>query len=253
MNVLLAKPYPIDMDPSGWYMSEKLDGIRAYWTGKRLLTRNGNTIHAPDWFTQCLPDEHLDGELWVGRGKFPEATSIVRSESVDKGWSTITYQVFDLPSLVMPFGHRMSELARMTRHLGKHVKCVAQVRCTGRDHLSNEMDRAVALGGEGLMLRKPGSLYERKRSSTLLKVKRFHDTEARVLAHVDGKGKHKGRLGALTCMLKSGATFEVGTGFTDAEREAPPRVGAKVTVRYQELSRDGVPRFPVYVTERDYE
>jgi hypothetical protein len=116
--------------------------------------------------------------------------------------------------------------------------------------LREELARVEALGGEGLMLRQPGSRYEAGRSATLLKVKTFRDAEAVVVAHQDGAGTHKGRLGALLVRLPNGIEFSVGTGFSDRERSAPPAVGAVVTFRYQELSEAGVPRFPSYVGER---
>ena len=88
------------------------------------------------------------------------------------------------------------------------------------------------------------------RSATLLKVKRFYDNEACVLKHLEGAGRHKGRLGALLVELEDGTTFSVGTGFSDAEREDPPPVGSLITFRYQELSEAGVPRFPSFVGVR---
>ncbi len=100
------------------------------------------------------------------------------------------------------------------------------------------------------MLRQPESRYEVGRSLTLLKVKSFHDAEARVLEHLKGAGRHKGRLGALLVELPNGTQFSVGTGFSDAERSAPPPIGSLITFRYQELSDGGVPRFPSYVGVR---
>jgi len=108
----------------------------------------------------------------------------------------------------------------------------------------------IGNGGEGLMLRQPGSLYVAGRSATLLKVKNFQDAEARVLGHEPGAGRHKGRLGALLVELPNGKRFSVGTGFSDAERENPPPIGSVINFRYQELSEGGVPRFPSYVGVR---
>jgi DNA ligase-1 len=116
--------------------------------------------------------------------------------------------------------------------------------------LRAELARVEALGGEGLMLRQPGSLYEAGRSSTLLKVKTFHDAEARVVEHLPGAGRHKGRLGALSVELPDGTSFSVGTGFSDAQRASPPPIGSTITFRYQELSDRGVPRFPSFVCVR---
>lgn len=120
-------------------------------------------------------------------------------------------------------------------------------RCRGLDHLREELAHIEALGGEGLMLRQPGSRYEAGRSPTLLKVKTFHDAEARVVEHLAGSGRHKGRLGALAVELSDGTSFSIGTGFSDAQRENPPAIGGIVTFRYQELSDRGVPRFPSFV------
>ena len=97
------------------------------------------------------------------------------------------------------------------------------------------------------MLRQPASKYEIGRSSTLLKVKTFHDAEAVVVDHQAGSGRHKGRLGALVVQLADGTQFSVGTGFSDSQRESPPPVGSTITFRYQELSDRGVPRFPSFV------
>ena len=97
------------------------------------------------------------------------------------------------------------------------------------------------------MLREPGSAYVAGRSTTLLKVKTFHDAEAVVVGHEPGKGRHVGRLGALRVVLPSGVEFSVGTGFSDKERTAAPAVGDTITFRYQELTDGGVTRFPSYV------
>jgi DNA ligase 1 len=256
MDVLLAKTWA-GQDITDWWMSEKLDGVRAVWDGNEFFSRNGNHFVAPDWFRKLMPGTALDGELFIGRGQFQKTVSIVRTQGEDKGWNRIVFHAFDLYPLdaltaSLKFEGRQA-LVGMAARGSDVVRHVEQHRCQGADHVNAFVDRIVAAGGEGAMLREPGSLYEKKRSGTLLKVKRFHDVEATVLAYVPGKGKHKGRLGAMTCTLPNGIAFEVGTGFSDAQREAPPKIGKLVTVRYQELTDDGVPRFPVFVGARDYE
>jgi len=268
-EVLLAKPWPIDLDPSGWWMSEKLDGVRAYWDGVKFWSRLGGTFDAPEWFTRDLPKTtHLDGELFLGRGKFQETVSVVRTQKTSskydyKRWLALQFRVFDAPEYLIAFEARQTvvEATVRTCNYASHLQ---QRPCLGFDDLRAELARVETLGGEGLMLRQPGSLYERKRSSTLLKVKTFHDAEAVVVGHEPGKGKHKGRLGALVCrtitrsphylqfsMQPTEVVFSVGTGFTDAQREAPPAIGSTITYRYQELTDDGVPRFPTFVRSRE--
>jgi DNA ligase-1 len=231
-------------------MSEKLDGVRAYWDGKQFVSRQGNVYMAPDWFIEGLPsDMILDGELWIGRRKFQSTVSVVRRADKSDHWKKVRYLVFDAPEVDGPFEDRLVEVERV---LEGHAYAAAHPHevCEGLDHMKQELARVESLGGEGLMLRKPRSRYVNGRSSTLLKVKTFHDAEARVIGHLPGSGRHKGRLGALQVTLPDGTLFSVGTGFSDAEREDPPAVGEIITFRYQELSNGGVPRFPSYVGVR---
>ncbi len=156
--------------------------------------------------------------------------------------------VFDAPRLEKAFETRLNFVKEcMASTKPAYALAHEHELCKGMDHLRQELGRLEALGGEGLMLRQAGSKYESGRSSTLLKVKNFHDAEARVLKHLEGAGRHKGRLGALLVEMPGGTTFSVGTGFSDAERANPPAVGSLITYRYQELSEGGVPRFPSYV------
>lgn len=242
--LLLAHSWDNEADLTGWWMSEKLDGVRAFWDGERMVSRLGNPFHVPDWFLENLPRTPLDGELWGGRGKFQSTVSIVRRQDKGPQWRAIQYLVFDAPGLNEPFEARQEALTRLG------VQVLEQSRCEGLDHLREELKRVEALGGEGLMLRQPGSRYEAGRSSTLLKVKSFRDDEARVLGHQPGAGRHAGRLGALLVELANGKQFSVGTGFSDAERSNPPPIGSLITFRYQELSDAGIPRFPSYVGVR---
>lgn len=249
--LLLAEKWDNARDLADWWMSEKLDGVRAYWDGQRFLSRQGNEYHAPDWFIEGLPDVPLDGELWIGRKKFQRTVSIVRRQDKSDHWREVRYLVFDAPQSGGDFEERLAFLSDGLLTKKRPYAALHQhQRCAGSDHLQEELARIESLDGEGLMLREPGSSYEVGRSSTLLKVKRFHDTEAVVLAHQPGKGKHKGRLGAVVAQLEDGTEFSIGTGFSDAERDAPPPVGSVLTFRYQELTDAGVPRFPSFLHVR---
>jgi DNA ligase-1 len=120
------------------------------------------------------------------------------------------------------------------------------------------LESAERRGVEGVMLREPGSRYERKRSRSLLKVKSFGSSEAKITGHTEGTGKHRGRLGAYEVVsvksgpdgIKPGVRFKIGTGISDRERDRPLRIGTVVTFTYQELTRAGVPRFPALVGAR---
>jgi DNA ligase 1 len=216
-----------------------------------FLSRQGNQYLAPDWFCAGLPAEPLDGEFWIDRKKFQRTVGIVRRQDKNDLWKEVRFRVFDAPEASDAFEKRMQTIVRIIeKNRPAYALAHEQELCTDLDHLRRELARVEALGGEGLMLRQPGSKYAAGRSSTLLKIKTFFDAEAHVLGHEAGKGRHKGRLGALLVVLADGTKFSVGTGFSDAERDRPPPVGSTITFRYQELTDHGVPRFPSYVGVR---
>jgi DNA ligase-1 len=249
--LLLAHAWQNDVDLTDWWMSEKLDGVRAWWDGRRFLSRQGNEFHAPDWFAAGLPETPLDGELWLDRKAFQRTVSIVRRQDKSDHWKQIRYVVFDAPALDAPFEERLKFVADRVRGIGSQfVDALPHERCQGLEHLGRELQRIESLGGEGLMLRQPGSRYEAGRSTSLLKVKTFHDADAVVVEHIAGKGRHKGRMGAVLARLAGGVEFSVGTGFSDKQRENPPPPGSTITFRYQELTDAGVPRFPSFVRVR---
>ncbi len=246
--ILLAESWDNALDLAGWWMSEKLDGVRAYWDGKQFLSRQGNLYHAPDWFIEGLPSVPLDGELWLDRKAFQRTVSIVRRQDKNDQWKSIRYLVFDAPSQTGRFEERLEFLKDgASAWKNEFLQVHQQELCRDVAQLHEELRRVESLGGEGLMLREPGSLYVAGRSTTLLKVKTFHDAEAVVIGHEPGKGRHTGRLGALVAQLPNGKQFSVGTGFSDRQRENPPAIGSLIQFRYQELSDAGIPRFPSYV------
>ena len=250
-QLLLAETWHEDIDPSGFWLSEKLDGVRAYWDGTGFFSRNGNPFAAPDWFTRGLPNTPLDGELWIGRKQFQRTVSIVRRSDAAALWNEVRYLIFDAPNLAHPFEQRIQAVTELIpTHQPQYAQVLGQTVCQNKRHLDDVLTRIEALGGEGLMLRRPGSLYVPRRSDTLLKVKSLRDCEATVIGHEPGKGRHKGRLGALTVELANGARCQVGTGFTDAQRDQPPSIGTVIRLKYQELTDGGVPRFPVFAGVR---
>lgn len=263
--VLLAQTWDGAQDPTGYFMSEKLDGVRAYWDGKVFRSRLNNVFAVPDSIVEMMPkDMHLDGEFWIGRGRFQETSGLVRRQDKnEQDWSRIQFRAFDIPSAQRePFSKRYDMLRAVTTKYPM-VKLVTHEVCRGVAHLRSYLAEIEQQGGEGVMLRQPQSFYERTRSSSLLKVKNFYDAEAIVVGHTAGKGKHSGRVGALECRslrffngkvaLNEGVEFKVGTGLSDNDRLRPPTVGSTITFRFQELTRDGVPRFPSFVGRRDYE
>ena len=134
------------------------------------------------------------------------------------------------------------------------VQAVPQRKVAGDAELQALLREVVRGGGEGLMLHRGASLYRAGRGDDLLKLKTHDDAEARVIAHVPGKGKHAGRLGALMVETPEGRRFALGTGFTDAQRADPPPVGSWVTYRFRGLHEgSGLPRFASFLRVRSDE
>lgn len=246
--LLLASVWDGFDDMRGWWVSEKLDGVRAYWTGSEFVSRNGNRFAAPAWFTSGLPRAPLDGELWIGRKQFQRTVGVIRGSDA-QAWRSVRFLAFDAPRAGGAFEDRLAELPGLVRGAA-YAQVLGQTPCGGMPHLRSELARVEGLGGEGLMFRRPGSAYEIGRCGVLVKVKTFRDMEAVVIGHEPGKGRHRGRLGALQCKLANGIRFALGCGLSDAERACPPAIGAAVTFRYQELTDRGVPRFPFFVGVR---
>lgn len=317
----------------GWYASEKLDGMRAYWDGgwtrgcltsqvpfantvkdyrrispphsTGLWSRYAKPIAAPDWWLDSLPDFPLDGELYLGPGRFQELMSIAKRfvEVNEELWKGVEYRVFDIPSdhcflmdgtinnpqwtatfdglrdvgPVRQYGPmslhkicRMRELKKITLGTGP-ATWEPQVRLPVQTDAASEyferfLDYIMERGGEGLMLRKPESIWTPTRTWNLLKLKPWNDSEALVTGYTWGKGKLEGLMGAMIVEWHKGhgEKFEL-SGFTDKERELVlidkeqgsripgsvvssswmsehfPR-GSTVTFRYRELTRDGIPK-----------
>lgn len=250
--LMLAKVYRPGVPLNDYWLSEKFDGLRGFWDGQRLLTRGGEVIAVPAWFTAGWPATPMDGELWIGRGRFEETLSTVRRQTPDDAaWRHVRFMVFDLPSHPARFTERIQAYRTLVLQLKQPwVQAVAQERVASHAELMARLDRLVKAGGEGLMLHRGDSLYRAERDDDLLKVKTHEDAEARVLQHLPGQGRHTGRLGALLVETREGIRFRLGTGFTDAQREHPPAVGEWVTYRFRGVNDSGVPRFASFVRLR---
>ncbi len=241
-----------EVDLSHYWVSEKFDGVRAYWDGERLLTRAGHVITAPDWFTAGWPAIPLDGELWAGRGQFETVIATVRDFAPDqRAWRSIRFMVFDLPAHSGPFDARLAALQSLLATLRiDWVEQVTHARVADQAELDRRLQAVAEAGGEGLMLHRGNSLYRAERSDDLLKLKPYQDAEAQVVAHLPGQGKYLGMLGALQVRNADGLQFRIGTGFTDEQRRDPPPVGSWVTYSYHNVTHRGIPRFARFLRVR---
>jgi len=250
-ELLLLTKYRPGTDVRGWYMSEKLDGVRGYWDGESLLSRQGKPFAAPAWFTEKLPPFALDGELWISRGRFEEAQSITAKSQPHLGWGRLTYHIFEVPHAPGGLDSRLERLRAYLRDSPiDHVKIIPQVVLCSVEHLNAQLETVDSKGGEGLVLRNPASPYETGRTSNALKVKRFDDMEGRVVGYRTGKGKYTGMTGALWVEIDEGKRFYIGSGLSDRDRVEPPALGSVITFKHQGFTPNGIPRFASFLRVR---
>ena len=254
-GALLAHNAPSGLNPAGYLVSEKLDGVRALWDGSTLRFRSGRTIAAPAWFTAKLPATALDGELWLGRGQFDALSGTVRrTQPVDAEWQQLKYMVFELPKADGSFSQRVAQMQGLVRSAGfSQLQAVDQFELAHAAALQARLKTVVSAGGEGLMLHLASAPVASGRSDVLLKLKPVQDAEAVVLGHVAGKGKFQGMLGALDVKTSSGQRFKLGTGLTDAQRQNPPAIGSMVTYSYRDVTPSGKPRFASFLRVHEAE
>ena len=251
--LLLAASEQGRADVSHYLVSEKLDGVRAFWDGDVLRTRNGIVINAPAWFVAGFPKRPLDGELWIGRGQFERLSATVRRQVPDDAeWRNVRYMIFELPQDPGTFRERVDAMRHVVNEANvSWLQLVEQNEVRDRRALEQRLSAVVKAGGEGLMLHRADAGYVTGRSDVLLKMKPWHDAEATVVGHLEGKGKFRGMLGALRVRTHEGIEFSLGTGLSEALRKNPPPVGTLVTYRYRDLGSNGRPRFASFYRIRD--
>jgi ATP-dependent DNA ligase len=260
-----SKSYAVD--PTGWWFSEKYDGVRAVWTSKQLLTRNGKVINAPEPFLSKLPkDMALDGELYMGRQKFNQVQSIASKLQPDlEVWGKIKYLIYDLPDTNLLFEDRIKLLNDKLKSVPQ-VEVVKHVRLQSLADLIEKHRELVKDAAEGSMIRKPQSEYLYGHSYYLLKFKSqldekgelIHvlDDDAVILGYTVSTAKTtEGCLGSFQVEWKDKAKFpknpkfSVGTGLLKIQKCGEYQknfpIGTVIVVNYTELiEKTQAPRFP---------
>lgn len=241
-----------EQNVTGWWMSEKLDGVRGYWNGKHLQTKAGYEIDTPKYFTQNFPPFALDGELWIERGGYAKVQSIVLDENPSPAWRGVRYNIFEVPGAEGDFIQRLHKAKKwFAEHPNRYVKFIKQYRCESKNALVKFLDKIEKLGGEGVVVKDGDRGYVQGRTAYELKVKHFADAEGVVVAINEGRGENRNRMGSLTIALKNGKRFKLGNGFTKAEREEPPKIGEIVKFKYYGLTKNELPRFASYICKRN--
>jgi len=229
-------------------MSEKLDGIRGYWDGQAMFTKSGKELFPPDSFTKDFPPFALDGELWSKRQDFESIQSKVLKRN--SNWKDISYNIFEVPHAQGNFFSRTAKaIAWFKKHPNLNVNIIPQLTCQGSEHLNQYLDEIIAKGGEGVMVKNPYLNYIAGRTSTLLKVKKAHDMEGKIIA-INFKDSSK-KMKSLLLELANGIHFKLGNGFSDTQRDNPPTVGCFVTFKYYGFTKYSKPKFASFIRSRE--
>ena len=255
-----------DQNVSGWLASEKLDGVRAYWDGENLLSRQGKKLNAPLSFTKNFPKFALDGELYAKELKFEEIQASVMDKLPDeKAWSRLKFHVFDVPEASGGLLTRLEILVKFLKNEpNQNLIIIKQIKMRDNAQFLKFAESIITKGGEGTVVREPNAPYERKRSKNALKFKKFKDAECEVIAVNKGSGKYANFAGSLTCKAlggkddkekagepKEGTIFKIGSGLSDKNRQDPPKIGSVITYKFQNLTSNGKPRFPIFLRVRE--
>ncbi len=244
-ELLLLKRYTEDTNVTSWQMSEKLDGVRAYWDGEKLMSRSGRVLAIPSFFIKNFPKHKLDGELWSKRGDFANIISIVNRKKPHDGWSSLTYNIFEVPNVDGNLTQRLSKVKTT-----KYIKVIKQIEIKDKKDLQNFVKKVEMLGGEGVVVRDASLDYYTGRTNKALKVKSFIDDECVVVGYNKGQGKYDGVVGSLSCRMKNMQVIKIGSGLDEHQRAVPPKLGAVVTFKYYGLTSKGNPRFPIFLRVR---
>ncbi|MCO5976238.1 DNA ligase [Ideonella oryzae] len=251
--LLLARDWTAGQSPQGFLVSEKFDGVRALWDGRQLRFRGGGAVAAPAWFLARLPRQSLDGELWLGHGRFDEVSALLRrGDPDDPGWHAVQYRVFELPDAPGGFAQRAGQIeALVAAAAWPQLVAVSQEPVVDATALQRLLAAVVAAGGEGLVLHRADAPYQTGRTEALFKFKPVQDAEAVVIGHEEGHGKYVGMVGALRVRNEAGQVFLLGSGLKDAQRRQPPPLGTRVTYSWRGLTASGLPRFATLLRVRD--
>ncbi len=251
-QIQLANLYHKDINIQEYFVSEKLDGVRAYFDGEKLISREGNVFQVPQWFIADFPSQHLEGELWIARGKFEEVSGIVRQEIPDdKGWQNVRFMLFDMPQHQGVFSQRLEEMKSLVaKSNSKYLQVIEQIKISSHQELMRLLEQMVKNGAEGLMLHRAQALYQATRNDDLLKLKTFEDDEAIVISHIAGKGKFAKMMGALLVENREKVRFKIGGGFSIEQRKSPPKIGSIITYKFFGKTKNNKPRFPSFMRIR---
>jgi DNA ligase-1 len=242
-KLILLKKYK-NQNISGWLVSEKLDGVRAYWDGKKLISRSGKIFYPPKFFLQGFPNFPIDGELWSKRDDFYNIVSIVRSSKNKQRWKELKFNIFEVPNQKGGLLQRLSVLEQYLKiYNPPYIKIIGQKKLHSKKELKDILDNISSKKGEGLVVRKADELYKTGRLKTSLKVKKQFDMDCMVVK-IDFYEKIN-KVKRIGCRLKNNQIIKIGTGFSKDMLQ--PKIGDKITFKYYGFTKNHIPKFASYL------
>ncbi|MBD3841720.1 MAG: DNA ligase [Campylobacterales bacterium] len=241
-----------DQNISHWLMSEKLDGIRGYWSGDAMYTKNGNKIAIPNWFITNFPPFELDGELWSKRDDFEFIQSTVLDSNATLDWEKLTYNIFEVPNSDGNFTARLNRANQWFQtHPNKYVKIIEQFHCDSEENLNSFLDAIIVKKGEGVIVKDPSKPYHTGRSDFVLKVKKSFDMEGTITGYNYQSNGHT--IKSFQIQLENGVQFNLGNGLDQNMKKSPPPLGSVVTFKYYGFTKNGKPKFANFLRLRKQE
>ena len=234
-----------------FYVQPKLDGVRLLVSKDGCFSRTGKPVPGLEHLGKGLKDgEWLDGECYAPNMTFEELTSAFKMNP--RSLEFHGFDFFDTNRPDLPFAERQRILKDKTKTI------VDTFLVPKKSEIQKYHKQFVEQGHEGIMIRESTSIYEiGKRSNYLLKFKEFQTEEYEIVGANCGHGRDADAV-VWICKTASGHEFTVKPEGTIKERERYYKdrekyIGKQLTVRFQNLTALGVPRFPVGVVIRDYE
>lgn len=236
---------------SDYFVSEKFDGIRALWDGQNMFSKSGKILAIPRCFSEKLAvldlqkGEFVEGELWIDYGAFEVISSIARRKNPTcEDFSKVKYLIFNAH-----LGESSDFFANLTKiqsildsqDLAQEIQVITQHKFATQKELSDFFNAVIAKGGEGVIVRD---------SRVAFKLKPQNDAECKIVDFSRGKGRIRGKVGAIICEaladknsgIKCGVIFRIGSGLSDEMRENPPKIGTIITYKFSGVSKNGIPK-----------
>lgn len=237
-------------DVSGWFVSEKLDGMKGRWIDGNMFTRSGHELKIPDWFRQLLPKRDIEGELYFGPNTFHHTASLraTSKQILSTVWDKVSFRVFDVVDYSLIWMERQVELLELFPTSTERISIVKWEAVNTPKDVENQFQRVLKKGGEGVIIADPWGLYKDGHVESILKYKALHEREAIITGYQTG---NENRLKSLIVrdVDRENIQFNIGTGLKLAERfdyEKKFPIGAMVSYNYELLGANGKPRTPIF-------